>query len=119
MSDRLGMFFSGLCFVHCLATPILLIFLGTNSLVSILETPLIHRLLLLPVLTMAIFQGYHAWKNPQAKLSRILLTLGCLPIVIAQLFHGPIEILLTVIGSLTLISGHFFHLKHEHCADQN
>ena len=101
MSDRLGMFFSGLCFVHCL------------------ETPLFHRLLLLPVLTMAIFQGYYAWKNPQAKLSRVLLPLGCLAVVIAQFFHGPIEILLTIIGSLTLISGHFFHLKHEHCAGQD
>ncbi|PWW40214.1 MerC mercury resistance protein [Idiomarina loihiensis] len=119
MSDRLGMFFSGLCFVHCLATPILLIFLGTNSLASVLETPLFHRLLLLPVLTMAIFQGYYAWKNPQAKLSRVLLPLGCLAVVIAQFFHDPIEILLTIIGSLTLISGHFFHLKHEHCAGQD
>jgi hypothetical protein len=40
-------------------------------------------------------------------------------VVIAQFFHGPIEILLTIIGSLTLISGHFFHLKHEHCAGQD
>lgn len=114
MSDRLGMFFSGLCFVHCLATPLLLIFLGTNAFVGLLETPLVHRLLLLPVLTMAIFQGYNAWKNPQAKLSRILLTVGCVPIVLAQFFHGLPEILLTVVGSLTLISGHFFHLKHDH-----
>ena len=50
MSDRLGMFSLACVLSIVQATPILLIFLGTNSLASVLETPLFHRLLLLPVL---------------------------------------------------------------------
>lgn len=111
MSDRLGMFFSGLCFCHCLATPILIIVLGTNSVLSTLETELFHRIILLPVLTMAFYQGYYSWKNPKTKRSRVLLTAGCCLVITAQFFHGIAEVLLTVIGSITLISGHFFHLK--------
>lgn len=118
MSDRLGMFFSGLCFCHCLATPILIVVLGTNSVLSTLETELFHRLMLLPVLTMALYQGYLSWRNPQAKLSRVLLTLGCCLVIAAQFFHGAEEVLMTVIGSMTLIIGHFIHLKHETCTGQ-
>ena len=118
MSDRFGMFFSGLCFCHCLATPILIVALGTNSVVSTLETELFHRIMLLPVLTMALYQGYFSFKNPQAKLSRVLLTLGCCLVIAAQFFHGAEEVLMTVIGSLTLIVGHFIHLKHETCTSQ-
>lgn len=118
MTDRLGIFFSGLCFCHCLATPILIIVLGTNSFLSTMETELFHRLMLFPVLVMALHQGYYSWKNPRAKRSRILLTSGCILIITAQFFHGVEEVLFTVIGSITLICGHFFHLKHERCTDQ-
>ncbi|ASG66743.1 hypothetical protein CEW91_11610 [Idiomarina piscisalsi] len=113
MSDRLGMFFSGLCFCHCLATPILIIVLGTNSFLSALETEFFHRVMLFPVLAMALYQGYYAWIEPQAKLSRILFTSGCILVITAQFFYGIEEVLFTILGSLTLIFGHFFHLKSE------
>ncbi|MDV6317359.1 MerC domain-containing protein [Idiomarina sp. HP20-50] len=116
MNDRLGMFFSGLCFCHCLATPLLIVLLGTNSLLSTLETELLHQIMLLPVLAMGLYQGYYSWRNPRAKYSRILLTSGCILVISAQFFQGVEELLFTVIGSVTLISGHFLHLKHERCS---
>ncbi|GGD76592.1 MerC domain-containing protein [Lacimicrobium alkaliphilum] len=109
--DKAGIFFSGLCLCHCLLTPAVLFLIGTGTLTSAFASEITHQILLMPVLFLALYSLPVAWyKNRDNKLLILALS-GLTWLIAARFFHGYVEIMLTTLGSVCLISGHIISLN--------
>ncbi len=110
MKDILGIFFTSLCLCHCLLTPILLLLMGTNVFLAHLESEWVHKLLLLPVLVIALSSIPRRWLATRNQWLLILASIGFITIITAQFNHGVNEVWLTMLGSTCLIGAHFISL---------
>ena len=110
MKDHLGIFCSGLCIIHCIATPFILGLGITGVLASVLATELIHLLLLLPITTLIILTAPTAYiRNGNVTLV-ITALLGMMFLIGALLLEEDLEVLLTVIGGSLLVMFHLWNL---------
>ncbi len=116
--DKLGIWLSGVCMIHCLLTPILLLLLPMFSLA---KSEWVHILLacVLPLITLAAFMpGYRRHHD------KAVIALGVLGLVfIAFAAFDPLHLLneitesmVTTFGSLSLISGHIRNRRLNACA---
>jgi uncharacterized membrane protein YfcA len=108
--DRIGVFASAACFVHCLATPVLL----SLSSVSVHFLPSeegTHRVLAVSIALVGVFailSGYRRHRRPSVL---VFLSVG-LVFIFAGAFFGNylpfhwIEVLITLLGSSCLIAAH-------------
>ena len=116
--DRLGTWLSGLCVVHCLLLPFVLLLLPAGSLVfdAYHGAHYVFAALLAPL---TIFVVWEAWQGRRDGLSMILLVAGLAALFVALLFHEAQDVVLhtalTRIGSAMLIAGHLLHLRHAPC----
>ena len=77
MKDKLGVFFSGLCVIHCFAVTLVLFLGGADYLNFLVSTDyLVHPLLLIIVVTIGIFSFPSAYKKHKNKNPIILGFLG-------------------------------------------
>jgi hypothetical protein len=121
MIDRLGIFVSSLCMVHCLALPVLLPLLSlslhgeeTSDL-----THIVFAAILVPATIYAAYSGYrkhHAW------MPVISFAIGTAAILSAVFFihdlYGEFaEQALTVTGSILLIFAHIRNYRLQHVCD--
>lgn len=117
--DRAGIWLSGICMVHCVLTPIVLVSL---PMFTFAKSEAVHIALagVLPIVTFAAFipgvRRHRDW------MVLVLGLVGLLFIIYAA--TDPMHILnqwtegaVTSIGSLTLIAGHMRNRKNVHCAD--
>ena len=111
MGDRLGIFFSSLCFCHCIVTPLFIMFAGASAMGSFLSSEWVHKALLIPVLLMALATLPKAWYLTRDRWILSLATVGLSAMLGAMLFHGAMEVVLTVFGSVSLIIAHRKSLK--------
>jgi hypothetical protein len=116
MKDNLGMFFSSLCIVHCVLTPLLaaLGLLGTFALD--VESPIIHFALISPVILFAI-SSLPASKKKHGSITPTLLAfLGISLMLITFFMPEEIELWLMLIASTAVISAHALnkHLLFSH-----
>lgn len=112
--DSMGIALSGLCAIHCLATVVLVSWLGLGG--EFLLSPAIHRVgLLLATIIAGIAIGWGALKHRVAA-----------PFVVAMMGltfmggalampHGVKEAVMTVIGVSLVSLGHILNLRHRHC----
>ena len=84
--------------------------MGTNILLGHLEAEWVHKLLLLPVLVIALSSIPGRWLVKRNQWLLILTSSGFFTIISAQFSHGAHEVLLTVLGSICLIGAHFLSL---------
>lgn len=110
MKDKFGIFFASLCLCHCLLTPVLILVMGTNILLGHLEAEWVHKLLLLPVLVIALSSIPGRWLVTRNQWLLILTGTGFVTIISAQFNHGANEVSLTVLSSICLIGAHFLSL---------
>jgi len=111
MADLCAVSSSGLCMIHCLATPVLLIFLPVLG-ASVLSDEGFHSAILwfiLPTSFAALTLG--CWRHKDRYVA-VLCTIGLAVIVVAArygdaLFGEMGERILTTAGSVFLICGHF------------
>jgi MerC mercury resistance protein len=106
--DRVALMLSGLCFVHCLATALLL---GTLSTVGgLLGSPVIHEV----GLVLALGLGILALGNGIRQHGRFLppsvggLGIGAMTAALT-LPHGSSEMVATMLGVVLLATGHFLN----------
>jgi cation transport ATPase len=112
--DRMGMWVSAVCFVHCMLPPML--FYSAPFLVYFLYHPWVHPILTLIVVPIGIFGFWHGYREHKNK---VILTLGALGIlsVSAQQFIsyemaqkiGPT--LLLWLGSGLMILAHYLNFR--------
>jgi hypothetical protein len=110
-ADLFAVSSSGLCMIHCLAMPVLLIFLPVLS-ASVLSGDTFHAAILwfiLPTSLVALTLG--CWRHKDRYVA-VLCAIGLVVILVAARFGDALfgeigERILTTAGSLVLIAGHF------------
>lgn len=107
ISDRLGVYLSSLCVVHCALMPVLFMVLPSFSYLVSHDVFHVIMLLLLPLVAFVAFvPGYRAHRDP------IVFVYGGFGLVLlgvaVLLFHDSrlFEALFSIAGSLTLIRAH-------------
>ena len=113
-SDKFAMSFSAICLIHCLFAPSLMI-LSYSSLALTIESELIHKIILLLTVPVSIFAISLGYKN-HSNNSIIYTGIAGLTILISALLIGEnigenAELVLTMIGSLTVIYCHYRNYK--------
>lgn len=111
-ADRLGICLSGLCLIHCLVTPIVLIMLPSVTLASFEGHHIFHEVLMviLPVVALAAFvPGFRKHKDARVFFwsvpALVLITIA------ATVFHDDvwIQAAMTITGSALLIKAHLLN----------
>ncbi|MEP3052061.1 MAG: MerC domain-containing protein [Erythrobacter sp.] len=111
--DRTGIWLSGLCLLHCLATILIVSGLGLGG--QFLLEPAIHRFgLAIALIVAAVAIGWGALKHRKAApfvVAMMGLTFmgGALAVP-----HGIQEAILTVIGVSLVTAGHVLNMRHSH-----
>jgi len=113
-SDKFAMSFSAICLIHCLFAPSLII-LSYSSLALTIESELIHKIILLLTVPVSIFAISLGYKN-HSNNSIIYTGIAGLTILISALLIGEsigenAELVLTMIGSITVIYCHYRNYK--------
>ena len=121
-SDYIGASASGLCFIHCLATPIL--FLSQASLVSVgNEMLFLWQSLNFLFLTISFIAIYYSIKNSTSFRVNTLLFLTWLIIlclIITEVFEiFSVPELYTYITAISLSGLHIYNLKYCRCKDDS
>lgn len=117
LADRLGMWTSALCVVHCLLTPVLLSFSAVLAHLLPAEEGTHRTLALLVALfgTVALVAGFRRHRRPEV----MLLMLGGLSCIAGAAWLGDLlpnhtyEVGITFVGSALMISAH--RLNHTFC----
>jgi len=111
MKDQLGVVCSGLCIVHCLATPIILGLGVSGVLASILTTELFHLLLLVPIVLLIMLTVPKTYQR-HGRVSLVLTaTVGLLLLISALFLSEDKETLFTVVGGSLLVVFHLWNLR--------
>jgi uncharacterized Tic20 family protein len=110
VKDKLGVFFSGLCVIHCFAITLVLFLGGADYLNFLVSTDyLVHPLLLIIVVTIGVFSFPSAYKKHKNKNPIILGFLGSIILFTALLSSNMYEIVFTILGGITLINAHLWN----------
>ena len=119
-ADGAGVVLSVACGIHCLLTPILL--LALPSLGEAFHNPLVHKLIAVGVTIIAVPTLWRGYTRHRNVLPLILGFLGMLAVWSALLiphdakaherFHLPAGTIITIIGSVLLISGHVLNIRN-------
>ena len=110
--DWSGIFFSGLCLLHCVATPVLL---AGASIWLLSEW--VHIVFIISLIPITFMAARRAYRSGVKKWPVLLLAGGLLTLIIAVI-AGSIagetgEVAITIAGSLLLIAGHLGN-RHLH-----
>ena len=109
--DRVGVFLSALCLLHCVAGLVVVAGLGLGG--GFLLDPAIHRWgLVVATLVAAVAIGVGAMRHRRAAPFVVAMTgLSFMGGALA-VGHGADEAILTVIGVILVASGHVLNLRH-------
>ena len=121
-SDRIGVVSSGLCMLHCFATPFL--FLSQSSLIFIsVDFTLIWFILNYFFLFISFIAIYHSVKNSTNRFIRIFLYLFWL-VLSGLIINESLEIFsipeaATYFSASSLICLHIYNLRYCRCDDED
>lgn len=109
MKDNIAIACSGLCLVHCLATPIIISLALFGAASSSFESPWVHLLLLIPVIILALLSLPFSYTQHGSYLPMILVSLGISALVSTFFLPEHYEFWITVPAALFIMSGHFWN----------
>ncbi len=111
--DRIGIWLSGLCALHCVATILIVSSLGAGG--QFLFSPDLHRYgLVIALIVAAVAIGWGALKHRQAAPFVIAMTGLTFMGGALAVPHGIQEAVLTIIGVALVTCGHVLNLRHAH-----
>ena len=118
--DLLGMSVSGLCVVHCLLTPLLLVF-SPIYWGELFAHETVHLLFLILGSSFALLSLNHGYRKHQQLSILFLGAIGLLLLFLALTFieGSSYEIGVTLLGGLLLISAHFKNWRACGCNAQH
>ncbi|MDP5142807.1 MerC domain-containing protein [Rheinheimera baltica] len=114
MKDLIAATLSGLCVVHCLATPVLLALASSGLLLGMFSSEWFHYLMLLPISVLLAWSLPGGWCVHKRKAPFALGLSGFLVLVASLLAPHEAETALSLSGGLLLISAHLFNRKLLH-----
>ena len=114
MRDVVGAWLSVLCMIHCFLPVVLLAFgasLGISHLAESIHEEWIHVLLLTPIILILAISLPKAYQAHKDIIPTVLAFIGVTILTIAIILGGSIETILTIIGSVFVISAHLINRK--------
>ncbi|HDY86269.1 hypothetical protein LCGC14_0471100 [marine sediment metagenome] len=114
MKDRLGIIFSSLCLVHCLATPFILALGVSGILATILTTELVHYILIVPIGLLILLTVPNAYKQSGIFSPTLSGLLGIGFLIAALVIGGEQDTILTIIGGSFLVLFHLWNMRLQH-----
>ena len=115
--DKLGIFVSSLCIVHCLMLPVIMVMFPSLALVFGVDEELAHKILLAFLTPAAIFAVYTGFKIHKQKRPLAFMVAG-FALVVFGTFHGfhlishSMEAPFVLVGSLLMVRAHLLNSKH-------
>lgn len=109
MKDDLAVVCSGACMVHCLLTPIVIGFGAAGLLGEWLASEWIHKVMLVPVVLLAILSLPRSYKKHQNHWPLMLGVIGISIMVSALLGPESLETWITLGGGAVLITAHLWN----------
>ncbi len=109
--DSWGIFCSGLCLIHCLATPLLIASGSLGVLAMLISSEWVHKLLLLPVFLFIVLSFPSAYKQHRHHMPGLLAVSSLLGLIIAITYGHEFEIVLTVIAASILMFAHWWNRR--------
>lgn len=109
MKDDLAVVCSGACMVHCLLTPIVIGFGAAGLLGEWLASEWIHKVMLVPVVLLAILSLPGSYKKHQNHWPLMLGVIGISIMVSALLGPESLETWITLGGGAVLITAHLWN----------
>ncbi len=112
--DAVAIGLSGICVIHCLALPVLVVFIPVFSQFS--EAEWFHKTLVLLALPVSGFAILRSTYEPSRALFITLVFVGGLLLfggAFIEKFH-EFEVFLTLLGALILSSAHLIRWRHSH-----
>jgi len=104
--DSWGAICSGVCLMHCIATP-LLIAGGSLGVVGVLaSSEWVHQLVLVPVILFSVLSFPSAYKKHRHHMPGLLAIIGLFGLISAVTYGHDFETVLTIIGASLLIVAH-------------
>ncbi|MFN0039060.1 MAG: MerC domain-containing protein [Burkholderiales bacterium] len=113
--DQIAVFLSGLCMVHCLMLPVLLIFLP--ALGALLDDLAFHLLMLIGVLPVSGYALVSGYRNYRSRTAAVLGGIGLAILALAafaghSLFGEILERWVTIAGSILIAVAHLTNISH-------
>lgn len=112
MKDSLAMTCSGLCIGHCLLTPVLLAAGGFGFVGAFLGSELLHKVLLIPVLCLALSSLPFSFRRHLNWYPLVLGALGCALLIAGINAAEELELGLTLTGGALVIAAHFINRRY-------
>ena len=121
LTDKVGIFISALCCIHCMAIPFLIIF--APAIGEYFQNELVHVVAIALVVPVGLYSFISKLKVHQNKLPLYFGILGMVSLVIGHIFHEvsghdhshDAEIIASIIGGIALIFAHIYNLKLCRC----
>jgi predicted transporter len=120
-SDRIGIFVSALCCIHCMALPFFVIFFPAIG--NYFENEIIHTVTIALVVPIGLFSFITKIKVHKSKTPLIIGIIGMSLLLGTHLLHDIIpenismyvEVGASLIGGLSLIAAHVVNVRLCHC----
>ncbi|MAX67543.1 MAG: hypothetical protein CME66_11460 [Halobacteriovoraceae bacterium] len=120
--DKIGICASGLCLVHCLATPILLLLFPATTMSGLIDSHLFHIIFAFIVVS-SIFIAVYPNCHKHGHKDIIALAIIGAGLILSALFLHDFPIIyghgLTMLGSILLIIAHLKNMKVRHGKCEN
>ena len=104
--DTWGVICSGLCLIHCLATPLLIAGGSLGVLGILLTNEWVHQLMLVPVVLFSVLSFPSAYKKHRHHMPGLLAIIGVFGLILAVTYGHDFETVLTAIGASILMVAH-------------
>jgi energy-coupling factor transporter transmembrane protein EcfT len=135
-NDRLAIFLSSLCLVHCIVSPLIMIL--APAFLSYWDADWVHPVMFLLVFPLALWSLYSGKKHHKKWTPSVLGFIGIIFLILGMVFHDLfhhdsytlghfteeghlhgehlLEIISSVIGGFTLALAHYLNMKScHHC----
>ena len=111
MKDLLGILCSGMCIIHCLLTPILLLLGASGVGIVFIDSEWVHLVLAIPMVALAFWSIFLGWKAHRKSKPIFFAGGGLILLFSSLIISEQYEAYLAITAGLLLISAHLFNLK--------
>lgn len=109
--DTTGLWLSGLCIVHCIATPVLFLLAGSGLLVSAFSSEWVHLVLIAPMLILIYATVVQTALRGESKTPLVLAIAGMAILIASLTVHGLLESALGIVGGSLVFSAHWLNRR--------
>jgi hypothetical protein len=120
--DYIGVAVSGICVLHCMLIPLVLLAFPVATSYFFLDGPWFHKLIFLAVLLVASIAFYYGYKVHHSREPLVYMSIGLLLVTLGTFMHDFVidhfwPSVVVMAGSVSLIRAHLLNHSHRHRAE--